>query len=132
MSSFLIAVTAIIAFFILLQFWMRKKSRKAVGTELPQGLTKDDFFSDANSKLLFLYSPTCGPCKQMMPDVDRILEEYPNRIKKVNISQSLDLARAIKIMATPTTVLVKDKRILDIRLGILNVKKLKNMLIQGA
>ena len=39
--------------------------------------------------------------------------------------------RATCLRRNVGAILVKDKRILDIRLGILNVKKLKNMLIQG-
>ena len=128
MTSFLIAIASIIAFFALLQFWMRKKSRRSVGKEIPAVFTSEKFFSGNENKILFFYSPNCGPCKQMMPDLDKISDENPYKIKKVNVGQSLDLARALKIMATPTTVLINSNKVVDVKMGLLKRNKLLDLL----
>jgi thioredoxin 1 len=63
----------------------------------------------------------------MTPIIDKLSEQYA-QVFKVNVQQDLETARAFRIRATPTTVLVKDGKLLDIALGAKRQAQLERML----
>jgi thioredoxin 1 len=123
-----IAIAIIVGLFVGLQLWMRRKARRSVGEQVPQTIASDAFFQGGDRKLLYFWSPTCGPCIQMMPAVDAIKKDHPTRVKKVDLGSGIEWARAFNIMATPTTIVVKDQKVEDVRMGVLNGKQLQALL----
>ena len=128
MTTFAITIAVIVALFFALQMWIRLKARKTVGKPLPTDVSRDEFFSGKNKKLLYFYSPSCGACKQMTPEIEALRKKAPDQVRSVNIAESMVLSQAIGIMATPTTVIVRDKMVLDVKIGSLSRKKM-NLLI---
>lgn len=66
----------------------------------------------------------------MTPLVAQLQQTHHNLIK-VDVAQSLALARAFGVAATPSFVLVEDDTIRQVRLGGMSEKRLRHMLEAG-
>jgi len=48
----------------------------------------------------------CGPCKSLVPILDEVVEEDPNKkIVKVDIDKNKELSKALKISTIPTIII---------------------------
>ena len=59
-------------------------------------------------KLLDFYATWCGPCKTMMPTIERLSENAPFKVEKVNVDENPDLASQYSIRGIPTLIFVDD------------------------
>lgn len=61
----------------------------------------------------------CGPCMGMAPVIDKLAEEYADRvvIGKYNVDEEGDLSMEYRIMSLPTLLFFKDGKKTDIRLA---------------
>lgn len=103
--------------------------------------TKDEFDSNAvrfrgqyalrklyheSDKLIsVLYtSPTCGPCRTLKPILSKIVDEYDEKIKfvEIDIEEDPEIAEAAGVMGTPCLHLFKDKK----RVQVINGVKMKS------
>ena len=50
------------------------------------------------------WAPWCGPCKQLMPVLEKIIASYGGAVKmaKVDIDQNPELAQALRVQSVPT------------------------------
>ena len=123
----MIVLVVIAAFLILMPLLTYLSARRQVGreedAEAPGGGRGD--------RLIYFYSPKCGPCRSMTPIVDRLAEANP-RVFKVDVMEDRETAQAFNVRATPTTILVKDGRILDVVLGAKGQAQLERLLEQVA
>lgn len=81
--------------------------------EVPDKMSIDDFDKVvASEKLVFVdfYAPWCLPCKQMMPMIDELKDEYKGKVAvvKVNADASSELFRKINAGTVPYLVLYKN------------------------
>jgi len=121
-----IIAVSLVALIILFQIKIFWTSMNMKGTKVEQS----DFFhtqSPDSPFLLYFYSNRCPSCVAMTPIIDELALEFPN-VKKINISESYEMAKSYNIMATPTTVLVKDGKIRKMVPGARNKKNLLSML----
>lgn len=59
-------------------------------------------------KLLDFYATWCGPCKAMMPTIERLRENGPFEVEKVNVDENPDMASKFSIRGIPTLIFVDD------------------------
>lgn len=102
----------------------------------PVTVTADNFMTDvveASAHTLTLvdfWAPWCGPCKQLMPILDRLVAEYGGRFKlaKVNTDEQQELAQKLGIRSLPTVVVFKDRTAVDHFVGVVPEAKIRELL----
>ena len=68
----------------------------------------------------------CGPCKSLVPILDEVVEEDPNKkIVKVDIDEQEELAAQYKIMSVPTLLVFKNGEIVDKSIGLIQKQEVK-------
>lgn len=90
----------------------KRRGRRILGVGGPLG----EAVNSGDRVLAYFYSPTCSECKTQTPIIDILQREYPN-VYKVDVGEHFEAARAFGVMATPTTVLVDQSKIVDVFVG---------------
>lgn len=85
------------------------KSVNAVADSSPK-YSKDSLNNIINAKKLVLidfYAPWCGPCKKMIPDIEKLSETFKGKaeILKLNIETNDTLSRSYNVQTLPVLIL---------------------------
>jgi len=66
--------------------------------------------SQSKPTLVDFYARWCGPCQMQSPIIDKIKEEYGEKMNvlKVDVDHDRELSRMYRISSIPTLVLFKD------------------------
>jgi thioredoxin 1 len=78
------------------------------------------------SGLLYFFSPGCGACKSMTPQVEDLARRHPG-VRAVDISRDMRSARAFGILGTPSLVVLRDGLVADVRVGPLGGAELQRL-----
>ena len=76
--------------------------------------TKENFSDEViNSNvpvMIDFYADWCGPCKMMMPIVEKMADKYDGKVKigKVNVDNESDLAEQFGVMSIPSFFFFKN------------------------
>jgi len=127
-TYFGITLATVLLAFVLLQWHLANKAKSMEGQAVPE--LEPDIESKLRERgkvLLYFYSPKCAPCRAMTPVIDHAAARHDN-VFKLDIARSLELARSLGVMGTPTTLLVADGRIAQVNLGSLSEKRLEELL----
>ncbi|MGB7740644.1 MAG: thioredoxin [Steroidobacteraceae bacterium] len=88
--------------------------------------TVENFMTDvveaSNTKpvLVDFWAPWCGPCRTLMPLLDRIADDYAGRfiLAKVNTEEQPQLASHFQVRSIPTVVLIHQGEVVDQFVGL--------------
>ena len=86
---------------------------------IKEGITLVDFYAD-----------WCGPCRMLAPVIDKISEEYKEKVKviKVNVDNHQQLAARYGISSIPTIIIFKDGIAAKVNVGFISFDEIKEML----
>ncbi len=76
--------------------------------------------------LVDFYADWCGPCKMMMPVIEKLAEKYDGKVKvgKVNSDDNGDLAGRYNIMSIPSFLIIKNGEVVDSAMGAMPIDAL--------
>ncbi|MGF1478170.1 MAG: thioredoxin-disulfide reductase [Cyanophyceae cyanobacterium] len=78
-------------------------------------------FHESDRPIMVKYvSPTCGPCKQLKPILNSVINEYEGKIHfvEIDIVEDPDIAKTAQVVGTPTIQFFKDKEMLQEMKGV--------------
>lgn len=80
--------------------------------------------------LVDFYADWCGPCKMMMPIVEKIAEEYSGKLKvgKCNTDENMPVAQKYRISSIPTFMIFKEGQPVQTFLGAMSADDLMDKL----
>ncbi|MCC7552353.1 thioredoxin [Candidatus Micrarchaeota archaeon] len=94
-------------------------------------VTKDNFKSEVEDSelpvLVDIFSPTCGPCRALLPVLNELSNEFDGKIKfvKINSAVSQELAQMFEVRAVPTLIFINNGQIIDQAIGYIKKERLR-------
>ena len=76
------------------------------------------------------WAPWCGPCRQIGPIVEKLSEEFKDKLKfcKLNVDENHDTPAKYHVMSIPTLIFFKNGELADQSVGALPEKTLRSKL----
>jgi thiol-disulfide isomerase/thioredoxin len=111
----LLAAAAILVFGIQLMATMRARKLRGRVLQSIKGPLGDAIASGARI-LAYFYSPTCAVSRAQTPVIDALDQEYEG-IFKIDVAENFEIARAIGVKSTPTTVIIEGGAIRTLLVG---------------
>ena len=95
-------------------------------------INKNNFIEEVmNSEkpvLVDFWASWCGPCRMVIPVVEKIAEEYPEyKVVKVNVDEEQELAAQFGVMSIPTLMVVRNGEVVNKSVGAKNKKQILAM-----
>jgi len=106
-----------------------KKKDKFTAPQITDA-TFHEFIETDKGILIDFYASWCGPCKVLGPIIDELAEEYQGRaeIVKVDTEANPQLSNLFKIKSIPTIAFLKDKKLIEVRNGLIPKPNLQEMI----
>lgn len=128
MDVFGYLAAAFVVVFVLMNFLPLLRARLVRGRAVPE---LDVLLSDEQRRrprlLIYFWGPTCAMCRSVTPIVDRLAAERGD-VLKVNVAESLALARHFGVMATPSLAVVERGVLKKLVVGAKNEKQIRALI----
>ena len=112
-----VVVVAFVVFVVGMQLLLLRRARAMEGKALPALPTwPGSRITAADHALVYFFSPQCGACRAITPRV-RALAEHNDAVFAIDVFHETDLARALGVMATPSTVEIRDGKVVGYHIG---------------
>jgi thioredoxin 1 len=79
--------------------------------------TFENFISTEEKVVVDFFADWCGPCKAMMPLLEKASVEQPERVAKLNVDQSPEIAAQFGIRSIPTILIFQGGKMIEKRVG---------------
>ncbi len=78
------------------------------------------------------WAPWCGPCKQLGPIIERVVNEAKGKVRlvKVNIDENQEIARQLRIQSIPTVYAFKNGQPVDGFMGAIPESQIRTFVQQ--
>ena len=87
--------------------------------------------NDNGNYVIDWFAPWCGPCKIIDGVLKNVKKEFPDiNFKKINVDENSDLANSFGIRSIPTLIFVKNNKIVETLIGVVNEEKLKETITE--
>ena len=103
-------------------------------TNKPMNTSDETFEADVLKSdlpaLVDFWSPTCPPCQVMGGLLRDVVPEYAGRVNiyKLNVAENPRTAQQFRIRSIPTLVFIKDGKIVDQQVGLMQLNMLRQFL----
>jgi len=94
---------------------------------------EDKVLKSDSPVLVDFWAPWCGPCKMAGPVLDELSEEYEGKIQflKLNVDENQASPQKYGVMSIPTTILIKDGKEVDRKIGFSGKSAFEDLLKKG-
>ena len=95
-------------------------------------INKNNFVEEVmNSErpvLVDFWASWCGPCRMVVPVVEKIAEEHPEyKVVKVNVDEEPELASQFGVMSIPSLMIFKNGEVVNKSVGAKNKQQILAM-----
>ena len=89
--------------------------------------------SDNKLIVVDFWAPWCGPCKQLTPLLEKVMKDFPDKVKlvKINIDDNQQIAAQLRIQSIPTVYAFKDRQVVNAFQGVISEKQILEFLEKG-
>jgi len=100
-------------------------------TNIPS-ITTSEFFNgvvrSGNNAIVDLWVDWCRPCHALEPALEKLSEEYKDRVRfyRIDLAKNADIAMKLEVMSVPTLVFVRDGEIVEKVKGAVSEGKLRD------
>ena len=78
--------------------------------------------------LVDFWASWCGPCRMVVPIVEKIAEEYPEyKVVKVNVDEEPELAAQFEVMSIPSLLIFRNGEVVNKSVGAKNKQQILDM-----
>lgn len=116
-DAVLVLVVGFVALTVGVQVWARARAAKLKGQPLPPLPGEAGArIQQSPRALIYFFTTSCAACRPVTPKM-QALAAQGQPVFPVDAMQAPELAQALSVMATPTTVEVQDGRVVGVYLG---------------